>query len=325
MGVYSELAAQRVNEASMLENFQFSDLLEYAINIDRANQSMFDAMLEMDFHEAYVEKGLISINEADEKGAFKAAIGKIAARIRELWEKFISVATTFTAKLSNVFAQYSGRNKSLLKSNLGDKAVELIDIVPEDLEVKYFVGEKDFYKTFNVDITEINNILNSAKVNPEEDKAKVDEVFKNVGDNINDYFENIKLKEGLESSKINLSHIEEGLKDPKKEGKDFIETVNKLIGLAKDQIKNAKKLEDRAEANDKFAVYSYVIKCAFKYMNFYKSAIARKLMYERSVYAKCAAIYNKHNKSAKQESTNIDFTLGSIDIVNETFIEELFV
>ena len=119
MGVYSELAAQKINEQNALENFQFSDLLEFAINIEKSDQAMFDAMLEMDFHEAYVEKGLISLNEGEKIDAAKAAVGKVWEKIKELLHKFVSMVGTFIAKLKNVYANLTNKNEKLV-AKFGD-------------------------------------------------------------------------------------------------------------------------------------------------------------------------------------------------------------
>jgi hypothetical protein len=77
MGVYSEMAAEQLNEQNMLDNFKFTDLLEFSVDLERADQAMFDAMLEMDFHEAFCESGLIYLSEEEKASGIENAIGKM--------------------------------------------------------------------------------------------------------------------------------------------------------------------------------------------------------------------------------------------------------
>lgn len=342
MGVYSELAAQRVNEATMLENFQFSDLLEYAINIDRGNQAMFDAMLEMDFHEAYAEKGLISINEGEEKTGIKAAVDKIIAKIKELWEKFISLATTFMAKFRNVLAQFTGRNKALLdqgkKINLLDRFAEVREALPDNTEVKIFSAGKNektgadngISDIFAPDTEALKRLVDTENVNVERGQNRIDSIF-GLDKSIDDYFESVDLKGKLAQRNF-LQNIHDHLIYASTFGKGVENNIGGLITYAKDEIKKLSKenkgkdvsTTTRADNANRLSVCSAIVKAAIKYMNFYKSVVARSLMYDRAVYAKCLAVLKKNDKSAKHEATDMNFTFDAIDFMNESVIEEMF-
>ena len=79
----------------------------------------------------------------------------------------------------------------------------------------------------------------------------------------------------------------------------------------------------RGVLSDKLVVYSAMVKAGVRYMNFFKSVLARKMMYERSVYAKCISVLKK--ATVKQESAeDMNFNFGSIDILNEFVFEDLF-
>lgn len=134
MGVYSEAAAMQMRDAQAVESFRFTDLLEFAVNTERNNQNMFNALLELDFQEAVAVQNGGYLTEAGEeksklkiKAKFKAVVDRIVAALQKFW----NMLKTTLAKIKIKFQEFTGANKKLLKagrlnaSDLKDIAMSL--------------------------------------------------------------------------------------------------------------------------------------------------------------------------------------------------------
>ena len=358
MGVYSNLAAQRINEASLEKTFQYTDLLEYAINIQQSDQAMFDAMLEMDFHEAYAAKGLISINEADEKGGVVAAVKKIIGKVIEAFRKLMSVARVFLDKVTNHLAEITGQNKRLAQKYrdldltnktvidaIGDKEISVTIMDP-----KYSVDPiKDCWKHF-FSLKERFEYLYTSDEEVESVKNDIDAIVDKAKDSLKNGFVKKDLKKALSDNDIEMDKLYKGLVNPYSDQIGNLKSnVNKLIGMCQSiQTNYQKKLKDdklddqsRKDCSNITKITSYTISNIYIVMNLEKSIIARSCAVERSVFAKCAAIVERANKKQDKdaksdnksaetaedvnaESSNLELQLGAIDIMNEIFIDNLF-
>lgn len=351
MGVYSELAAQKIEEQNALENFQFSDLLEFAINIEKSDQAMFDAMLEMDFHEAYVEKGLISLNEGEKIDAAKAAVGKVWEKIKELIHKFLSMVGTFIAKLKNIYADLTNRNERLIKrfgdlnkdnilKTVGDKKIE-VKIVKDKEKVKSIImGQIPKFRT------NLNNCLNGGVEIDAAKKFVEDELAVSAYSDIEGDFDTVSVVDFVNTPAFDK--LKDSVKSPKKD----IDQVIKVIEGFKDEIEKAEDKvlkdtdtdsdEDRLKCNKIIGCLNEYMKGASKLLSFTVSFYARVAATERSLYAKLGSLDKKkeapkEDKAAaeapteeakaeevKKESAEIDFTFMAIDVMNESYIEQLF-
>jgi hypothetical protein len=387
MGVYSNLAIQKINEQEMLENFQFSDLLEFAINIQKSDQAMFDAMLEMDFHEAYEEKGIISLTEGEKIDAVKAAAKGIWNKIIEALTKFLTMVKTFLAKISNVFSDLSGKNKALIKAikELKGREDELLKAAEgKDTKVTIVVNNKEFIKKMHSAINKVNDAARNASLKGEVDNTKsdVESATKDLYDGFEKHFEKVSLKDSI--SKVDLGELYTSVDKP--EIDSYLETcIKELISYISSQIDLYKKKkkedevspEDRAKYSKTISVLNISMSGASKIFSVIKSYYARKAAAERALYtkygvllgiklgvgdnAKLARDFNVNagkaigsatakaakdaagkvaktakdasdaikSKFAKKETTTeaaeeLNYQFMTIDVVNETYIDQLF-
>ena len=383
MGVYSNLAVQKINEQEMLENFQFSDLLEFAIDIQKSDQAMFDAMLEMDFHEAYESKGIITLTEADKENAVKVAVKNIWGKIVEVLNKFLDVVKTFVAKISNKFAELSGKNKQL---------VERIKTPIKSTIIEKIKGKNIQVTALNVDVDVIKNKINAfLKVYEKADSGSdVSGEVKTLLSGLNgvdQYFTKMDLVKYLD--KIEISELRDKVDDPKKDlNKVIKDDIEPLQAMLSDDIKkynedaNKEDSSDdaRAKASRTASNINIVLDGCTKLLSFVTSFYARKAACERAIYTKIGVIDGakltagdkaeqvknvgkaaadaakdkvkdaahavkhgvdnakaivknskdldraKDQKTATGESAleDLEYQFMAIDVVNETYIEELF-
>ena len=118
MGVYSEAAVAQMREAQAVNAFKFTDLLEFAVNTERNNQNMFNALLELDFQDAVTVQNGGYLTEAEEAKAENKAVAKLKAigqQIIKALEKFLEMLGTFWKKFVAKVADFTGVNKGLVK------------------------------------------------------------------------------------------------------------------------------------------------------------------------------------------------------------------
>ena len=90
MGVYSSAA-----KAYVKDNRPTGSMIELCKDLVASEHAMFEAMIELDFREAYVDKGYTTITEAeDSENKEKTTVG-IIGKIKELVTKFINWVKNF--------------------------------------------------------------------------------------------------------------------------------------------------------------------------------------------------------------------------------------
>lgn len=384
MGVYSNLAVQKINEQEMLENFQFSDLLEFAIDIQKSDQAMFDAMLEMDFHEAYESKGIITLTEADKENAVKVAVKNIWGKIVQVLNKFLSLVKTFVAKISNKYAKLSDKNQQL---------VERIKTPIKSTIIEKIKGKNIQVTALNVDVDVVNNKIEEylkiyERVKSESDISGEVKTFVSKLDATNQYFTKIDLEKFLDKKENEISKLRDRVADPEKELNDTLSEIKALQQMVSKDItdyekdaNNEKSSDDaRAEASRIARNLNAVLDGCTKLLSFVTSFYAHKAACDRAIYTKIGVIDGvkltagdkveqvkniskaaadtakdkakdtahavkhgvdnakaivknskdldraKDQKTATGESAleDLEYQFMAIDVVNETYIEELF-
>lgn len=313
MGVYSSLAVQKVNEQNMLENFQFSDLLEFAIDIQKSDQAMFDAMLELDFHEAYESKGIITLTEADKLDAAKVAVKNIWGKIKEALTKFLGMIKTYAAKISNAFAELSGKNKQLTAAIKNLNKVSLSKKLEEhDVEVTMLKVDVDVVNNKIEDLTKIyekavdgNDVAGDIKAL--KDKLSTDQYF--VKSSLKDYVD-----------KNDLTALKNNVDNPKKELDGALSNVNALQSMVEKDIADFEKKasaeggsdEDRAAASKIASNLNLVMDGAAKILSFVKNFYARKAACDRGIYTKLGALegIKLGAKDAAEQGANVAKAAG---------------
>ena len=294
MGVYSNLAVQKINEQEMLENFQFSDLLEFAIDIQKSDQAMFDAMLEMDFHEAYESKGIITLTEADKENAVKVAVKNIWGKIVEVLKRFLGMVKTFIAKITNKFAELSGKNQQLVERiKTPDKSTIIEKIKGKDIQVT----------ALNVAVDVVNNKIEEflkvyARVKSESDISGEVKTLVSKLDATDQYFTKIDLEKFLDKKENEIAKLRDRVAEPKKELNNALSEIDALQQMVSNDItnyekdaQNEKSSDDaRAEANRIAKNLNVVLDGCTKLLSFVTSFYARKAACDRAIYTKIGAI-----------------------------------
>ena len=305
MGVYSNLAAQKVSEDAMIGSFSANSLLEFSIAVQREEQAMFDAMIEMDFREAYYEHGVISITEAEKEGGVKAAASGIIAKIKALLEKFIQT-------ISLAIKKFVLKMQDFLKLN--DKLVKSIgDINTEDLKVEFNTGKYADVKIVKVSskkidiadkLKELRDLEAKAKSDIEAEKEKKENAqYGDILDKLDSDVKDVEVSDKEFSDQfteipiINLDKDPEYIKQLKDDvSKGYKSTVDSVTGDVKKAIEEAKKAkkdikgDDRAYLSAMNAMYAKFISAYTKLLNVAINTTVKALSTERATYAKLGKI-----------------------------------
>lgn len=303
MGVYSNLAAQKVSEDAMIGSFSANSLLEFSIAVQREEQAMFDAMIEMDFREAYYEHGVISITEAEKEGGVKAAASGIIAKIKALLEKFIQT-------ISLAIKKFVLKMQDFLKLN--DKLVKSIgDINTEDLKVEFNTGKYADVKVIRVNsekidiadkLKQLRDLEAKAKSDIEAEKDKKDNArYGDILDKLDNDVKDVEVTDKEFNDQFTEVHIfdlkPEYIKQLKDDvSKGYKSTVDSVTGDVKKAIEEAKKAkkdikgDDRAYLSAMNAMYAKFIAAYTKLLNVAINTTVKALSTERATYAKLGKI-----------------------------------
>jgi hypothetical protein len=315
MGVYSEMAAEQLNEQNMLDNFKFTDLLEFSVDLERADKAMFDAMLEMDFHEAFCESGLIYLSEEEKASGIESAIGKMKEKLVALINKFVEMIKTAVAKIMNALAELTERNKALV-AKIGElnknEFRKLFADYPKKGEVKITNVKEGFDDEVKAAFKKLSDIQkdanNDKRVLAIKDgiRGTVEDAVSDAANNYSSYFEvmtaaefiNTKMFDGLYSVVKNggggmVATVSREVENAKK-------TAQMDIKALKADKKTADGDESRELVNAKIAVYSAVSAGYSKVLSVCANFVASRSAYYRSAYAKLGAIKGA-TLSAKEE------------------------
>jgi hypothetical protein len=315
MGVYSEMAAEQLNEQNMLDNFKFTDLLEFSVDLERADQAMFDAMLEMDFHEAFCESGLIYLSEEEKASGIESAIGKMKEKLVALINKFVEMIKTAVAKIMNALAELTERNKALV-AKIGklnkNEFRKLFADYPKKGEIKITNVKEGFDDEVKAAFKKLSDIQkdanNDKRVLAIKDgiRGTVEDAVSDAANNYSSYFEVMTAAEFIKTRMF--ANLYNALKtnDPgmvatvSREVENAKKTAQMDIKALKADKKTADGDESRELVNAKIAVYSAVSAGYSKLLSVCANFVARRASAYRSAYAKMGAIKGA-TLSAKEE------------------------
>ena len=329
MGVYSEAAAMQMREAQAVESFRFTDLLEFAVNTERNNQNMFNALLELDFQEAVaVQNGGYLTEQETEKSENKviAKIKAIGSQIIKALEKFLETLGTFWNKLVLKVQEFTGRNKKLVtrfgsiviadvKAGLGENSMKLTKYEDKDifsgplskissLRAEY-TGLFDIAKTAD-DKGSVTDLVDEAvkKINGEDCSVSAEEMgnlFNEV--DINVYLNDINyvknLNENLQSGyKSQLAAIQSKITEAQAATKKDIAVAKKLLNPV-NLIKNKPADYAVINANAKYRVCN-ALNAKFTGLLSQATKVAiRKMTVDRAAYIKLGKLADAGKKAAE--------------------------
>lgn len=359
MGVYSSLALEKYNEASM-PTTNVAGLLEFAVNAEAAEHKMFDAMLELDFREAYMESGLLTEEEdataSDASGDKKDEetsedkkniLVKIKDKIVELFKKFIATVTTFIQKLKLKFEDFFKLNEKLVEK-FGDLDPAKIKEAAKDKDIKLtlvsdpeekFTGE--YLNRASIALAgyvdQIDNLKKSGSNDgyskAAEDAREASKKLIITDDEFKSHIEEVSVDDFL--AKADLKKLAEEIKGGfKKQLLSITKPVDNIIASCKSmmiEINNGKKHAtedtDRAYWSAYYSINSTHLATFNKILGTTSAFVIKKASADRKAYAKLGALQkNAKSEDKKEEKTNesVMATMAAIDIVNEEFMAGLF-
>jgi hypothetical protein len=356
MGVYSSLALEKYNEASM-PTTNVAGLLEFAVNAEAAEHKMFDAMLELDFREAYMESGLLTEEEDatasdasdDKKDEEKSEdnkniLVKIKDKIVELFKKFIATVTTFIQKLKLKFEDFFKLNEKLVEK-FGDLDAAKIKEGAKDKDIKLTLVSDPEGKFSGEYVTRV--IIAGNTYTKKLDSVGGDDGYSTVAEDAKEEFDKLNItddefKSHIEEvsvedylAKVDLKKLAEDIKGGfKKQLLSITSRVDKAIAECKGEIntiKNEKKHatedSDRAYWSAYYSITSTSLATFNKVLGVTSTFAVKKASADRKAYAKLGALQkNAKSEDKKEEKTNesVMATMAAIDIVNEEFMAGLF-
>jgi len=227
MGIYSNLAVKTVQENGLaVDNTNAAGLLETAVALAIAEQSMFDALIELDFREAYVQKGVTILTEADQEQVKES-------KIRNLWEGFKKIVEKVKNAVVSAVNKFFAKVEQLVGADA--KLVKRFgDINPEAV-----VGfDKEITVVKNWDVEYDGEVL-------QDGRAKIDAIgsagdIDAVNDAVNALIEFAEAQDKI----IKESGVDRTLQKVKGQDADVAEISKKMAAGFKDMMAGIKKEKD---------------------------------------------------------------------------------
>lgn len=324
MGVYSNLASKTIAlEATSVSAAQF------AIDANRSQFELFEAMLECDFAMALNESGAIVLTEADVDATNQTRIQKIREKINELIQK----AKTFFAKMIEKFTTFVKNlvaNDKKLWEQYGDK------ITKES--VKGWTGEglvKNSSKMIEFkEIESISSVL--SKIDTSENPEEIVNGFKNDLDNVTKQFSETGFNVFTKVTKvedINIEYIKqciekgyskclEEFNTTKKKNQDFLKKLEA-------DIKSSKPNKEDELATKRFnAKYSAVSACLSSYTKYCSLVLSikkKEIANIRSLFIKLGkyATSDKEEKIEKVEGEIVE-AMNLLGMLSDDYVDSIY-
>lgn len=328
MGIYSTAAANLLKENEVEYNPNAASLLEFAVNSQRADQAMFESMLEMDMSEYFIESGVLVVTENDKLEGAGNALKAIGKKIVDLVEKAIQTLEAAWNKFQNFVLEKSKADKLLLKkfgkdfdmnkvkANAGEKTVTVLQPVAT-IYVGKFVNEK------SAEAKAACGELTGTKETFDQKKEAVKKDFANQvnGEVFDKAFASKKVSE-LTKKEIDdvVAAFEggyKGLVDTFVKDADVKNTLKELKEARKSALKAAlpkkgQSEEDRAVASSKFAYIAELCSDITKAFNFATRAAAKAMVSARKAYIAFGVANAKKEKAAEEVKEAVEFDYDDI-------------
>lgn len=334
MGVYSG------NRTLLGESTSVSSdhILELALEAQRNDMNMFNAVIACDFTEAYNEAGLISLTEAEvSETKEKTKVGMIK-KIKEFFKKIIekikTAVSNFIARIRNLIANDA---KLLAKYKKYMNADSLKDITlssyrPIKKEISHD-SLKDELESIRSIVSIIDGCSNKEDIDEKLESMKKDskEIYKLQGEDFDKAIFADKAEEDYEIGKhmdqvnIILSYVSNG-----KFAIDGINNVSKGIinELKKDQAAmklDAKNSEDEleiAKLNAKYKLTGVLSTSCSKYISVMCNAYSRALAAARKAFVQAGSKAEKKANGVNHEDAVLEFCLGE---ASDAYVEAALV
>lgn len=104
-----------VNESTSLKEQTSFNPLQFTIDLHRADQAMFEAVINLDLMDAFNESGVISVSESEMEMQLEAASGGIWQKIKSLISKAKTAIMNFVKKIADKFQTIFDKDKRMFK------------------------------------------------------------------------------------------------------------------------------------------------------------------------------------------------------------------
>ena len=304
MGIYSAEAAEVYKEN--IFNPDAAGLLEFSINSQRAEQHMFETMIEMDFCEYYMESGKLVLTEGEKMDAFKAGAKKIWDKIIEAISKLIETLDKFQIKVRAWIKARINSNKAIVKKypNLdlaaakaklsGEETVEMLDFTKANKIKDTLVTLTGCYDKIKDDYKK--SFANSS---PDTYKSRTDELVKSASD----FFNKTKLADLNNTDDISkYIKSEKGLEELTVAVTGNVDDAIKKLKTTRESLKKAAKNKDRSESDrqEDAAAYKFVSvinSCISRCVNFGTRVAMKAMANYKTAYVKIAMAGASQNKA----------------------------
>ena len=329
MGVYTEMA---VKHAADTAPFTEADSFQLALDMQRADHAMFEALIELDFGEIYQEMGIMLVTEADEAEGKKFSINAMKQKVTNAIDAIIGLikkaVEAFTKKWNQLIdkdAPLYNKYKEAFHKNISDSTLT-------GYKVPDFAKFETAQKESNEDI-EISNIMTMSTI---AGMDSVDEVNKKKEEVLS------KIKTATESAKkfdVNQCFVDgsadKQLKDVVKADKmdEYMKSgcrtiVKQIREKANNQIsylEKTKKMQSSSSKND-----ADTEKAKLSAINSIAAAINTQITTTRNMQiAQIRAIYGATRKiwiavaSGKQAKVKDESGEEKTQTVNASYVEDL--
>ena len=297
MGVYSKPVV--VESAT---NIGSTDYVQLLIDIEETNQSLFEAVIELDFAEAYNKAGLNTLTESDisaiheaETKNFKEKVNTIIQKVKDwLYNFFGNIVRTIQNLASN---DQKIKEKYDLSKLEGERKKKFY---ASEKEITIMDGTKmeEYITKVTEPLKECESFLVNLAVNKtvsDEEVAKIKSVIENhkkSDDTIStsELVKKVKVKDISSTELADIcSYINTGYKKNVETHKKTKEESDKIISAAKkmvDSIKESDKAEDAKNASNISKIVSEVANIITRINNVMFKVTKQIIAVERSAYLK---------------------------------------
>ena len=324
MGIYSNLAVQSVRKNDC-------GLIETALMLAEAEQTMFDALIELDFREAYCDKGVALLSEADNDQVKES-------KIKKMWEGFLAMLKKAKDTIAEVISKFIVKIQELvgadkrLVAKYGIISKDSVKDVEDIIEVPTAAAITMMTTPMaNSAVDDVVDAINKIKDtnNIDELNAKVQELDSDLDKNIQEVknsktvekkdtdasmFKRVACKdadaEGI--SKIMQDGFKDVIPNLKKDKDAALKKLDDVKKSAETELKQAKKDKDDlsiAKLNAVIRLCAKGMRATTMMVSFRVALVKKVITCTRSAYV---ALGSKANKSVKENAE-----LGVFDCLYE--------